>query len=99
MGYKILVAHGTTKTGYGIRQRSNGTLRPISHCCGRTMEYGDDAEEVLTCKGCGMNHSANESKFRCSLGHDIDAALINRVHLNNWVSNVIGEPATVEVTA
>ena len=76
-----ILEHGSTPTGFGIRQRSNGALRATSPCCGRTINGNAD------CHGCSTSYKAHETTLGASLG--IDVTLDNPL-LNTWVSNVTG---------
>lgn len=85
---KILIPHGITPTGIGVRLRTNGTLRAISPCCGRSMQ-----NVWASCKGCSATYG--------SLAEDIDASLIADIVIKSvgwhesavaWIRNVTGIP-------
>lgn len=76
-----IITHGSTPTGFGIRQRSNGALRATSPCCGRTINGNAD------CHGCGVSYKAQETSIGASLGTDI---ALDNPFLHPWVSHVTG---------
>lgn len=93
---KILIPHGTSPTGFGIRQRGNGMLRPLSPCCGRSMEQ-INVTVTARCKGCNADYTGAANDQGCSLGNDV-APTIDADLLNGWVRKVTGyETATVSV--
>jgi hypothetical protein len=78
-----IIEHGSTPTGFGIRQRSNGHLRATSPCCGRTINGNVD------CHGCGSSFAEQETSIGATLGIDVP---LDNAFLNTWVSNVTGYP-------
>lgn len=75
-----IITHGSTPTGFGIRQRSNGNLRATSPCCGRTIAKGD------TCKGCSTPYDS-ALVGGALLDGDVSPS---SVFVHQWVSNVTG---------
>ena len=78
-----IVAHGSTPTGFGIRQRSNGALRATSKCCGRTMT---EVDMFAKCNGCSNHYNASLVSGAL-LDGDVSP---NHVNVHQWVSNVTG---------
>ena len=76
-----IIAHGSTPTGFGIRQRSNGTLRALSRCCGRMISSAG------YCHGCSFNYKAEEKSMDAWLGVNVP---LGNPCLRTWVSNVTG---------
>lgn len=92
MGH-TLIPHTSTPTGFGIRQRTNGKLRPISKCCGRMMS-GDRSR----CLTCGIEYHFTAHRLNASLSNDIS---LNYEHylLESWLRKVTGWPdLEIEVT-
>ena len=92
----VIVPHGTTPSGFGLRIRSNGNLRPISRCCGRTMEAG------CICKGCKTSYVAAASTLHAALDVDIAVPSDSITHgiVEAWVQRLTGLPdAKLEVGA
>jgi hypothetical protein len=76
-----IIMHGSTPTGFGIRQRSNGMLRATSPCCGRTIGNG------VRCKGCSEQYDPMVQAGGALLDGDVSPTS-GVVH--QWVSNVTG---------
>lgn len=76
-----IITHGSTPTGFGIRQRSNGNLRATSPCCGRTIGHGDK------CNGCEKQYSPTLLVSGALLDGDVSPTNAN---VHSWVSNVTG---------
>lgn len=98
----ILVRHGTTPTGFGIRQRRNGALRAISKCCGRSMERKPGGRGAV-CKGCAKDYIHDENKLGCVLGNDLPLVAKDWKHTEPaysiWVRTVTGDKyATLSVS-
>lgn len=97
-----LIKHGTSPTGFGIRQRRNGALRPTSKCCGRSMEPALVGTKTrVVCKGCGLDYHGESWSLKASLGNDIilrnDADAARAVE--QWVRKVTGyAEAELDVT-
>ena len=76
-----IITHGSTPTGFGIRQRSNGALRATSPCCGRTIGKGDK------CKGCSEQYDSAVQVSGALLDGDVQPS---SVFVHQWVANVTG---------
>lgn len=83
----ILIAHSTTPTGFGIRQRRNGSLRPTSKCCGRSMVH---TNKKVLCKGCEKDYSSDAVRLKASLGNDVDLDKLSLLIVECWVERVTG---------
>lgn len=83
---KILIPHGTTPTGVGLRQRSNGSLRPLSPCCGRSME----GENNDACKGCGREWRGLVGT--ATLGNDVSLGMNTSKNevVRRWIGRITG---------
>lgn len=89
---KILVQNGSTPTGLGIKQRGNGKLRPISKCCGRSMdsptpEHGSSGAK---CRGCTKTYWDLAATLSASVTVDIDPLTTATSSLERWVSRITG---------
>ena len=90
----VIVPHGTTPSGFGLRIRSNGKLRPISKCCGRTMETR------CICKGCNTSYEKESASLHAALDVDIAVPGDSITHgiVEAWVQRLTGLPdAKLEV--
>lgn len=76
-----IITHGSTPTGFGIRQRSNGALRATSPCCGRTIGNGG------ACNGCSKHYNAALLVSGALLDGDVK---VDNPFVNSWVSQVTG---------
>lgn len=91
-----LIKHGTTPTGFGIRQRSNGALRATSPCCGRSMV--SKAYGIAECKGCSsavtQPNPLVEEQGRPTIDSDISTniTLKGTYGIEWWVRTVTGIP-------
>lgn len=83
-----LVPHGSTPTGFGVRQRSNGNLRAVSKCCGRSMQSID-----AFCKGCGASFREDAKTLGVNLSGDIELTEPVQVDVAaRWIERVTGYP-------
>lgn len=84
-----IITHGTTPTGFGIRQRSNGNLRATSPCCGRTLGNGNG------CNGCDKIYNPSLLVDGALLDGDVAP---DNPFVDGWVQNVTGYAnATVSI--
>jgi hypothetical protein len=85
----VIITHGSTPTGFGIRQRSNGALRATSPCCGRTLGDGN------ACKGCNKFYNASLLVDGAVLDGDV---AVTNPFVHSWVSQITGySDVTVEM--
>lgn len=85
---KILIPHGITPTGFGVRLRTNGNLRPISKCCGRSM----DGKSEDRCKGCGVHYRKQSLALGASLGNDVGVLPDDPDIIPSWIRKLTGIP-------
>jgi hypothetical protein len=78
-----IITHGSTPTGFGIRQRSNGNLRATSPCCGRTLSNGN------ACNGCNKFYNPSLLVDGALLDGDVSPT---NPFVNGWAASVTGYP-------
>lgn len=78
-----IIRHGSTPTGFGIRQRSNGNLRATSACCGRTMSGNSG---MAFCNGCNTEYDPKDVHGAAMFG---DVPPTNGF-VDLWVANITG---------
>lgn len=87
-----LIPHGTTPTGFGVRQRRNGKLRPTSPCCGRSIDR--DSAGRLPCRGCATDYTETSHKLGVSVSNDVPLSMNHEV-VQNWLRHLTGFPHLV----
>ncbi len=80
-----LIPHGITPTGVGLRLRTNGTLRPLSPCCGSKM-HG----EFLTCGRCNTVYVHVQEAVDATLGNDVTIFSGSQSIIQSWVRKITG---------
>ena len=98
---KVLVPHGITPTGVGIRQNDDGTLRPLTPCCGQAF-LPRDSDQISGpfCPRCGTDYTALLSEVAPkTLANDVRVYTDMECTLNSWLQAITGDPgATMEVS-
>jgi hypothetical protein len=87
---QYLLANGTTPTGFGVRLRSNGTLRATSPCCGRSMTL---ASGCALCKNCNKDYLPRAEDLGVNIVGDIPVKdPVEQAAAEDWVARLTGYP-------
>jgi hypothetical protein len=91
---QYLLENGKTPTGFGVRLRSNGTLRAISPCCGRSM-----VGTAVACKNCTKSYDGQAHSLGVNLIGDITIDNPTSLHVAvQWIERLTGyDPGTVHL--